>query len=88
MDFVGLYVALLCRRFLFCFSDSNWGLSSFSCADGDMIVNIFTPEQRANYNLEGLWHEGEVADISDCLSEPSPEGEKSSSADDSLDDWV
>lgn len=52
------------------------------------MVNVFSPEQRANYNLEGLWKHGEELDISDCIAGPEqgPPAEETTS--DSLDDWL
>lgn len=62
-------------------------LRSFWRADGDFLVNIFTPEQRRKYDLEKLWRKGEVLDVSDCLAGPEelPTEEHLSP---SLDDWL
>ena len=35
----------------------------------DVIIHIFTPDQRENYNLEKLWADGEEMDLSDILTE-------------------
>jgi ribosome-associated protein len=37
-------------------SRSGWVLIDYV----DIVVHIFTPELRAYYDLEGLWHEGKV----------------------------
>lgn len=56
------------------------------CTDGDLIVNVFSPEQRENYDIEGLWGGCEFADISDCI-QAAPDVEQSNE-NDSLDDWI
>ncbi len=35
----------------------------------DVIIHIFTPDQRENYNLEKLWADGEEMDLSAILTE-------------------
>lgn len=59
----------------------------FISADGDILVNIFSPIQRNNFNLERLWRNGEVLDISDCLREPE-EQELHEDELESIDNWV
>jgi ribosome-associated protein len=44
-------------------ANSGWLLLDY----GDMMVHIFSPEERKNYDLETLWARGEVLDIADCL---------------------
>jgi ribosome-associated protein len=39
--------------------DSGWVLVDF----GDVIAHLFTPEDRAFYNLEGLWQRAGVAAV-------------------------
>lgn len=34
----------------------------------DVIVHVFTPDQRENYNLEKLWADGEEMDLSGVLT--------------------
>lgn len=51
------------------------------------MINIFSPAQRKNYNLEKLWGKAENIDISDWLAEPTEEPNPIPSAA-SLDDWL
>jgi ribosome-associated protein len=43
--------------------NSGWLLLDY----GDLMVHIFSPEQRDSYDMESLWRKGERLDISDCL---------------------
>jgi ribosome-associated protein len=64
---------------------SGWILLDY----GDLMVHVFLPEQRIQYNMEGLWHKGEPLDISDCLAEPEArpvEGPAAGEGED--DDWL
>jgi ribosome-associated protein len=40
-------------------ADSGWVLIDF----GDVIAHLFTPDDRAYYNLEGLWSRAGVAPV-------------------------
>ena len=51
------------------------------------MINIFSPAQRENYNLEALWKRAETMDISDCLTQAPAEPDPVPSAA-SLDDWL
>lgn len=55
--------------------------------DGDFLINIFSPEQRRNYNLEGLWSRAEVMDLSDFLVQREGKSEPEAPVN-SLDDWL
>lgn len=50
------------------------------------MVNIFSAEQRRNYNLESLWRRAEKMDISDCISEAAEE--VTVDGNESIDDWL
>ncbi|WP_225047829.1 ribosome silencing factor [Lacticaseibacillus kribbianus] len=45
--------------------DSNWILMDF----GDVVVDVFVPEARAFYNLEKLWTQAPLVDLTAWLSE-------------------
>ncbi|PIO84375.1 ribosome silencing factor [Loigolactobacillus backii] len=34
---------------------------------GDIVINIFSPEERAYYNLEKLWSNAETVDVADWI---------------------
>ena len=36
---------------------------------GDVVVHVFTPEERANYNLEQFWQDAPIVDVSAWLTE-------------------
>jgi ribosome-associated protein len=42
-------------------ADSGWVLMDY----GDIIVNIFTKEQRGVYNIERIWGDGEIIEINE-----------------------
>lgn len=65
--------------------NSGWVLLDY----GDLIVNVFSPEQRQNYDLEGYWQKGEIMDLADCITAVSAEpAELDVDRDRSLDDWM
>lgn len=43
---------------------SGWILLDY----GDIMIDVFTPDQRGHYNLEKLWSDGKPVDISAFLS--------------------
>jgi len=64
---------------------------------GDVLVNVFLPDQRKFYNLENLWKDGQVVDIKPWLSKGVREFDDDAidadradnqDKDDSLDDWI
>lgn len=36
---------------------------------GNVVVHVFTPDQRENFNLEKLWQDAETVDISEWIKE-------------------
>lgn len=52
------------------------------------MINIFTRKQRENYNLEGLWRDGEILDISNCIGKSEARQEAQTESIESLDNWV
>lgn len=80
-------MALFASLSKFCGMFSNRSLFNFMSADGDILVNIFTPEQRQTYNLEKLWRRGEVVDVSDWLIGPRDDP-NDKVVESSLDDWI
>lgn len=72
-------------------TSSGWILLDY----GDLMVHIFSPEQRVNYNMESLWRKGEPLDISDCIARAPDDAafvdQPPASPSDSLgedDDWL
>lgn len=66
-------------------ANSGWMLLDY----GDLLVNIFSPEQREKYNLEALWRHGEELDVSDCITGPETRALQSEDeAIPSLDNWI
>ena len=46
-------------------AEEEAGLMDF----GDLVINVFMPEERALYNLEKLWDEAPMVDVSEWLTE-------------------
>lgn len=66
-------------------AESGWVLLDY----GDLMVHVFSPEQRRNYNMEDLWRRGEILDISDCIVGPGvKDTDKGRVVDDEDDDWL
>lgn len=61
---------------------SGWVLLDF----GEMMVHVFSPEERSNYDMEGLWRRGERMDVSDCVTGPGEKVEVE--VDEVDDDWL
>jgi len=52
------------------FEMGNAGYTGWILLDyGDLIVHVFTPDQRENYNLEKLWADARELDLSTVLTE-------------------
>lgn len=47
--------------------DSQWILMDY----GDIVIHIFSPDERHNYQLEKLWGDQHRIDISEFLNEPN-----------------
>lgn len=45
-------------------ANSGWILLDY----GDMMVHVFSPDQRASYDMEKLWSAGQPLDVSDCIT--------------------
>ncbi len=45
--------------------DSKWLLMDY----GDVVVDVFTPEERQFYNLEKLWQDAPLVDVKDWVQE-------------------
>lgn len=66
-------------------AESGWVLLDY----GDLMIHVFSPEQRKNYNMEDLWRRGEILDISDCLVGPGgDDADEDRAVDDEDDDWL
>lgn len=50
---------------------ATWILHDF----GDVVLHIFDPEARKNYNLESLWADAESVDWREVLNRPEPPAE-------------
>lgn len=68
-------------------ANTNWVLLDF----GDVVVNIFTEEARVYYNLEGLWEDAQILDLSDVVTPNSPSDVRAAEDDftkEEDDDWT